>query len=91
VASYSHTYFDRDNVPLETLSNFPSDNGIFQAASIAFDGANALWDLLEYDNKLSNLCISVEGVPLVPVKHEEEEDFGDFEGTGTYLDMRMLT
>jgi hypothetical protein len=78
-AGYSHTYFDGDGVPLGTLSNFPSDDEISQAASIAFDEANALWDLLGYDNTSSDPGISVGGVPLVPPEHEVDDDFGDSE------------
>jgi hypothetical protein len=78
-AGYSHTYFDGDNVQLGTLSNFPSDDEITQAASVAFNKANVLWDLLGYDNTSSDSGISVGGVPLEPLEHEVDDDFGDFE------------
>jgi hypothetical protein len=47
-AGYSHTYFDANDIPLGILSEFPSDSDIAQAAVIAYDEANALWDLLGY-------------------------------------------
>lgn len=52
-AGYSHTYFDVDEIPLGILSEFPSDRGIARAASLAFDEANALWDILGYYNSTS--------------------------------------
>jgi hypothetical protein len=47
-AGYSHTYFDAYDIPLGVLSEFPSDHEIAQAAIIAYDEANTLWDLLGY-------------------------------------------
>ena len=47
-AGYSHTYFDSDDIPLGVLSEFPSDHEIAQAAAIAYDEANTLWDFLGY-------------------------------------------
>ena len=47
-AGYSHTYFDANNIPLGVLSEFPSDSDIAQAATIAYDEAITLWDLLGY-------------------------------------------
>jgi hypothetical protein len=47
-AGYSHTYFDANDIPLGLLSEFPSDYEISQAAIIAYDEANTLWDLLGY-------------------------------------------
>jgi hypothetical protein len=48
-AGYSHTYFDADHIlPLGILSQFPSDDEIAQAAIIANEEANKLWDLLGY-------------------------------------------
>lgn len=47
-SGYSHTYFDATNIPLGILSEFPSDHDIAQATVIAYDEANALWDLLGY-------------------------------------------
>ena len=47
-AGYSHTYFDADGIPLAILSRFPSDHEIAQAAVLAFDEANTLWDILGY-------------------------------------------
>jgi hypothetical protein len=80
-AGYSHTYFNRGDVPLGTLSNFPSNDKISQAASIAFDEANALWDLLGYDNDSGDPDVSVDNsdVPFVPLEHEADDNFGDFE------------
>jgi hypothetical protein len=80
-AGYSHTYFDGDDVLLGTLSDFPSNDEISQAASIAFDEANALWDLLGYDNSSSDLSFSVESVPPAPLEHEVDDEFGDFKDT----------
>ena len=44
----SHTYFDANDIPLGILSKFPSDQEIAQTAIMAYDEANALWDLLGY-------------------------------------------
>ena len=47
-AGYSHTYFDANDIPLGVLSEFPSNSEISQAATIAYDEAITLWDLLGY-------------------------------------------
>jgi hypothetical protein len=80
-AGYSHTYFDGDDVLLGTLSDFPSDDEISQAASIAFDEANVLWDLLGYDNSSSDPSISVESVLPAPLEDEVDDEFGHFDDT----------
>ena len=53
-AGYSHTYFDANDIPLGILSEFPSDHDITQAAIIAYDEANTLWDLLGYYHTSNN-------------------------------------
>lgn len=70
-ASYSHIYFDADDLPLGILSEFPSDDDIAAAASAAFDKADALWDLLGYYNT-SNL----DNIACVPQPPEQEEEEG---------------
>jgi hypothetical protein len=45
---YSHTYFDGNNIPLGVLSEFLSDFEMAQAALVAYNEANTLWDILGY-------------------------------------------
>jgi hypothetical protein len=82
-AGYSYTYFDGDHASLGTLSNFPSDEEISQVASAASNEANVLWDLLGYDNNLSDMNpnISVGAVPLMQLEHEADDEFGDSDDT----------
>ena len=69
-ASYTHTYFDADDLPLGILSEFPSNKDIAHAASAAFNEANALWDLLGYYDTINP--DNSAGVPQPPAQEEDD-------------------
>jgi hypothetical protein len=72
-AGYSHTYFDANDIPLGILSEFPSDYEITQAATIAYDEANTLWDLLGYYHTSSNNPASSPSHHADPEPHEDAD------------------
>jgi hypothetical protein len=72
-AGYSHTYFDANNIPLGILSEFPSDYEIAQAATIAYDEANTLWDLLGYYHTSGNNPTSSPSHHADPEPHEDAD------------------
>ncbi|KAF8999679.1 hypothetical protein BDQ17DRAFT_1228704, partial [Cyathus striatus] len=45
-AGYAHTYFDSGNANLESLAQFPNDTDIIHIASVAYEEALSLWELL---------------------------------------------
>ncbi|KAF8996982.1 hypothetical protein BDQ17DRAFT_1217494, partial [Cyathus striatus] len=47
-AGYSHTYFDSSSANLLSLAQFPSDADISHIASVAYEEALSLWELLGY-------------------------------------------
>ncbi|KAF8470529.1 hypothetical protein DFH94DRAFT_685147 [Russula ochroleuca] len=72
---YSHTYFDTDGIPLGILSEFPSNSNIACAASLAFEEANTLWDLLGFYSSASGQGTNTI-TPLVSI-HGVDEDTAD--------------
>ena len=72
-AGYSHTYFNAHDIPLSVLSEFPSDHDIAQAAIVAYDEANTLWDLLGYYHTSSTPGPSHSHQANVPDPHEDAD------------------
>jgi hypothetical protein len=72
-AGYSHTYFNANNIPLGILSEFPSDLDIAQAATIAYDEANTLWDLLGYYHASSDNPSPSHRHQTAPDPHEDTD------------------
>lgn len=99
-AGYSHTYFDANDIPLGVLSKFPSDQEIAQTAIMAYDEANALWDLLGYYHTSTSDSNSTptptpshghQAAPDLPDPHEDEEHADEPEdGMPQDLDRRSL-
>jgi hypothetical protein len=82
---YSHTYFDANDIPLGMLSEFPSDQEIAQAAIMAYDKANSLWDLLRYyhtstsDNNDPAPSNGHQNLPDLPNPHEDAKHLDELE------------
>jgi hypothetical protein len=92
---YSHTYFDADGIPLAVLSEFPSNHDIAHAASLAFEEANALWDLLGFYPSASGQGINIPRVSIHGVDEEADDDIDhdrDIEDHATDMesDRRLL-
>ena len=83
-AGYSHTYFDANDIPLDILSRFPSDSEIAQAATIAYDEAITLWDLLGYyhtgrENSTTPSRGGLNQAEAVPDHNEDADCLGELE------------
>jgi hypothetical protein len=92
-AGYSHTYFDADDIPLGVLSEYPSDEEIAQAAIMAYDEANSLWDLLGYyhTSTSGNNPTPSHGHQAVPdAQDDAEPEDGPEDGTPQDFDRRSL-
>ena len=94
-AGYSHTYFDANDIPLGVLSQFPSDDEIAQAAIVAYDEANKLWDLLGYyhhnGGKSSTMPSHAADGQAVPDSCEDADDLDELEdSTSRDFDRRAL-
>jgi hypothetical protein len=77
---YSHTYFDASNISLGILSEFPSDHDIAQAATIAYDEANTLWDLLGYYHASGDNPTPNHSHQAIPDPHEDADHSDEPEG-----------
>ena len=87
-AGYSHTYFQHDDAPPHSFTQFPSDQTIDSLAKVAYDEATYLWSLLGYDP--CDVPTEPKSQPgdsvLVPFDNDSE----DYDATVAISDRREL-